>query len=39
MDRDDQKSLMNTVVAECDIDTKSRRFPKADVLDIDFFLS
>ena len=32
MDRDDQKSLMNTVVAECDIDTKSRRFPKADVL-------
>lgn len=32
MDRDDQKSLMNTVVAECDIDTKQRRFPKADVL-------
>lgn len=32
MDRDDQKSLMNTVVAECNIDTKSRRFPKADVL-------
>ncbi len=32
MDRDDQKSLMNTVVAECDIDTKSRRFPKVDVL-------
>lgn len=32
MDRDDQKSLMNTVVAECDIDSKQRRFPKADVL-------
>ena len=32
MDRDDQKSLMNTVVKECDIDTQQRRFPKADVL-------
>ena len=32
MDRDDQKSLMNTVVAECEIDTSVRRFPKADVL-------
>ena len=32
MDRDDQKSLINTVVSECDIDTKQRRFPKADVL-------
>ncbi|MEN8693383.1 MAG: ATP-dependent helicase [Akkermansiaceae bacterium] len=32
MDRDDQKSLMNTVIAECEIDTKQRRFPKADVL-------
>jgi len=32
MDRDDQKSLLNTVVAACDIDTKQRRFPKADVL-------
>ena len=32
MDRDDQKSLMNTVIAECDIDTKQRKFPKADVL-------
>ena len=32
LDRDDQKSLMNTVVAECDINTKERRFPKADVL-------
>ncbi|MDQ8189049.1 ATP-dependent helicase [Roseibacillus persicicus] len=32
LDRDDQKSLMNTVVAECEIDTKTRRFPKADVL-------
>ena len=32
MDRDDQKSLMNTVIAECNIDTKQRKFPKADVL-------
>lgn len=32
MDRDDQKSLMNTVIVECDIDTKQRKFPKADVL-------
>ncbi|MDB4258632.1 UvrD-helicase domain-containing protein, partial [Akkermansiaceae bacterium] len=32
MDRDDQKSLMNTVIAECEINTKERRFPKADVL-------
>lgn len=32
MDRDDQKSLMNGVVAECEIDTTARRFPKADVL-------
>ena len=32
MDRDDQKSLVNTVVAECKFDTKQRRFPKADVL-------
>lgn len=32
MDRDDQKSLLSTVVAECEIDTKQRRFPKADVL-------
>jgi len=32
LDRDDQKSLMNTVIAACDIDTKQRRFPKADVL-------
>ena len=32
MDRDDQKALMNTVVGECEIDTKQRRFPKADVL-------
>ncbi|MBK1834314.1 ATP-dependent helicase [Roseibacillus ishigakijimensis] len=32
LDRDDQKSLLNTVVAECEIDTKVRRFPKADVL-------
>jgi len=32
LDRDDQKALMNGVVASCDIDTKQRRFPKADVL-------
>ncbi|MEO1837294.1 MAG: UvrD-helicase domain-containing protein [Akkermansiaceae bacterium] len=32
MDRDDQKSLMNSVVAGCEIDTTVRRFPKADVL-------
>ena len=32
MDRDDQKSLMNTVIAECEIDTSARRFPKPDVL-------
>jgi DNA helicase-2/ATP-dependent DNA helicase PcrA len=32
MDRDDQKSLMATVIAACDIDTKERRFPKPDVL-------
>lgn len=32
LDRDDQKSLMNAVVAASNIDTKQRRFPKADVL-------
>lgn len=32
MDRDDQKSVINAVVQGLDIDTKSRRFPKADVL-------
>ena len=32
MDRDDQKTLINSVVAGCEIDTKSKRFPKADVL-------
>jgi len=32
LDRDDQKSLMNAVVAACEIDTKLRRFPKPDVL-------
>ncbi|MEP2774514.1 MAG: ATP-dependent helicase [Luteolibacter sp.] len=32
LDRDDQKSLMSGVVAACNIDTKQRRFPKADVL-------
>jgi DNA helicase II / ATP-dependent DNA helicase PcrA len=32
LDRDDQKSLLNSVIASCEIDTKQRRFPKADVL-------
>ncbi len=32
LDRDDQKSLLNAAVASCEIDTKQRRFPKADVL-------
>jgi len=32
LDRDDQKSLLTAVIASCDIDTKVRRFPKADVL-------
>ncbi|MFK7909007.1 MAG: ATP-dependent helicase [Akkermansiaceae bacterium] len=32
MDRDDQKSLMNTVVKSLNIDTGGRRFPKADLL-------
>ncbi len=32
LDRDDQKSLLASVVAGLDIDTKQRRFPKADVL-------
>ena len=32
MDRDDQKSLMNTVIAACEIDTQGKRFPKPDVL-------
>jgi DNA helicase-2/ATP-dependent DNA helicase PcrA len=32
LDRDDQKSLLNAVIGSLDIDTKQRRFPKADVL-------
>jgi DNA helicase-2/ATP-dependent DNA helicase PcrA len=32
LDRDDQKSLLAGVIAGLDIDTKVRRFPKADVL-------
>ena len=32
LDRDDQKSLLSSVVANCEIDTKQRRFPKPDVL-------
>ena len=32
LDRDDQKSLLSSVIAKCDIDTTQRRFPKPDVL-------
>jgi DNA helicase-2/ATP-dependent DNA helicase PcrA len=32
LDRDDQKSMLNAVIGALDIDTKQRRFPKADVL-------
>ncbi len=32
LDRDDQKSLLSSVIASCDIDTKERRFPKSDIL-------
>jgi DNA helicase II / ATP-dependent DNA helicase PcrA len=32
LDRDDQKSILNAVIGALDIDTKQRRFPKADVL-------
>ncbi len=32
LDRDDQKSILNAVVGSLDIDTKQRRFPKADVI-------
>ena len=32
MDRDDQKSMLSSIVAACEIDTRQRRFPKADVL-------
>src|SRR2546422_620355 len=32
MDREDAKHLINTCVAESDIDVKATRFPKADVL-------
>ncbi len=32
MDREDQKELMSTVVAECDVDPKAYRFPKPEVL-------
>lgn len=32
MDRDDQKSLLSSVISECEIDTKSTRFPKPDVI-------
>src|SRR2546428_11706186 len=32
MDREDQKDLINTVIASAEIDPKKIRFPKADVL-------
>lgn len=32
LDRDDQRSMLGKVVTACNIDTKGRRFPKADVL-------
>ena len=32
LDRDDQKSMLNAVIGALEIDTKQRRFPKADVL-------
>ncbi|MCX6875937.1 MAG: ATP-dependent helicase [Verrucomicrobia bacterium] len=32
LDRDDQKSMLAKVIAACNIDTKERRFPKAEVL-------
>ncbi len=32
LDRDDQKSMLSSVIAACDFDTKQRRFPKPDVL-------
>jgi DNA helicase-2/ATP-dependent DNA helicase PcrA len=32
LDRDDQKTLLHSVIATSEIDTKSRRFPKADLL-------
>ncbi|MEM9283253.1 MAG: ATP-dependent helicase [Verrucomicrobiota bacterium] len=32
MDREDQKEIINAVIAESDIDTKAMRFPKPEVL-------
>jgi DNA helicase II / ATP-dependent DNA helicase PcrA len=32
LDRDDQKSMLNAIIGSLEIDTKQRRFPKADVL-------
>jgi len=32
LDRDDQKSLMNSVIGDANIDTRAKRFPKADVI-------
>src|SRR5258705_1398284 len=39
MDREDAKHLINTCVAESEIDVKATRFPKADVLDDIFSLA
>ncbi len=39
LDRDDQKSMLNAVIAASEIDTKERRFPKADVLAAIFSLA
>jgi len=38
-DREDQKDLLNAVIAESDIDTKAMRFPKPEVLANIFSLS
>ncbi len=32
LDRDDQKALLKTVIKESKVDTKNKRFPKADLL-------
>ena len=32
LDRDDQRSMLSKVVTACQIDTKEKRFPRADVL-------
>lgn len=32
LDRDDQKAIIKSVIADCEIDTRQRRFPKPEVL-------